>query len=148
MPRSPVLPDGPRKITPGFNCKANKIIHAVGPQSGDSPNLLASCYRRALDLAKAEHQRSIAFPCISTGIFAYDSKVAADIAMSTVKEWLDVAKNRDAMDSTIFEHPATESSDQDSDHHLPRHSLHPTGPSERLRSWRRSGRRGPRVGHL
>src|SRR5215469_4223316 len=62
---------GDAKITPGFRLKAAHVIHAVGPvwRGGDhqEPQLLASCYRRSLELASEHNVKSIAFPSISTG---------------------------------------------------------------------------------
>ena len=55
------------KATPGFFLLARYVFHAVGPTQHEPPRLLASCYRKCLDLAASMEQRSIAFPCISTG---------------------------------------------------------------------------------
>ncbi len=57
------------KATPGFCLLARYIFHAVGPTPNEPFELLASCYRKCLDLAASLEQRSIAFPCISTGIY-------------------------------------------------------------------------------
>ena len=85
---------GRAKITPGFALPARHIIHTVGPrwldgQSGE-PGLLASCYRESLRLAVANKLRSIAFPCISTGVFGYPFRPAAEIAVHTVREFVDL----------------------------------------------------------
>jgi O-acetyl-ADP-ribose deacetylase (regulator of RNase III) len=83
---------GDAKITPGFVAKARFIIHAVGPiwRGGKSkePELLASCYRRSLQLAAEHEVRSIAFPSISTGAFGYPIERAAPVAVATVREFL------------------------------------------------------------
>ncbi|MFH2202475.1 MAG: O-acetyl-ADP-ribose deacetylase [Elusimicrobiota bacterium] len=75
---------GQAKITRGYNLPARWIIHTVGPvwQGGRAgePELLASCYRNSLALARDKNAESIAFPCISTGVFGYPKKPAADIA--------------------------------------------------------------------
>jgi O-acetyl-ADP-ribose deacetylase (regulator of RNase III) len=80
---------GDAKITRGYRLPAKHVIHAVGPvwQGGRSgePDLLASCYRRALELASAHGLSSIAFPSISTGIYGYPIKLAAPLAVSTVR---------------------------------------------------------------
>ncbi len=80
------------KITPGFALKARHVIHAVGPiyrggRSGEHL-LLASCYRESLKLAEAHGCRTIAFPAISTGAYAYPIEEAAEIAVATVQEAL------------------------------------------------------------
>jgi len=76
-------------LTPGYNLIARHIIHAVGPiwrgGSGGEPDLLTSCYRSALELARANLFRSIAFPCISTGIYGYPKWLAAKIALSEMQ---------------------------------------------------------------
>ncbi len=79
---------GEAKITGGYRLSARHVIHAVGPVwnggKGNEEELLASCYRRALELA-AEHQlRSIAFPAISTGVYHFPPDRAARIAVGTV----------------------------------------------------------------
>lgn len=83
---------GDAKITPGFHLPARWVIHAVGPvwQGGeqDEPKLLASCYRRSLELAVEAGARSVAFPAISTGVFAYPKEDAARIAVATVAAFL------------------------------------------------------------
>lgn len=81
---------GDAKITPGFNLRANFVIHTVGPvwhggQNGES-ELLASCYRRSLQLALTNNIKSIAFPAISTGVYGYPKKEAAIIALIALKE--------------------------------------------------------------
>jgi len=83
---------GQAKITSGHQLPAKSIIHTVGPiyDGGgyDEANLLASCYRESLRLAVNAGLRTIAFPCISTGVFGYPSEDACDIAIATVVEWL------------------------------------------------------------
>jgi O-acetyl-ADP-ribose deacetylase len=74
--------------TPGFALPAPWIIHAVGPvwrggRAGE-PELLASCYRRSLEVADELGARSVAFPAISTGVFGYPPDEAAAVAVSTV----------------------------------------------------------------
>jgi O-acetyl-ADP-ribose deacetylase (regulator of RNase III) len=83
---------GSAKITRGHKLPAKHVIHAVGPvwQGGGSNEdaLLASCYRVALDLAAAHELTSIAFPAISTGIYAFPAERAARIAVGTVAQEL------------------------------------------------------------
>jgi O-acetyl-ADP-ribose deacetylase (regulator of RNase III) len=83
---------GDARLTNGYRLSARHVIHAVGPvwrggASGE-PQLLASCYRRALELAAANDIESIAFPSISTGIYGYPIELAADVAVSTVRRSL------------------------------------------------------------
>jgi O-acetyl-ADP-ribose deacetylase (regulator of RNase III) len=85
---------GDAKLTPGFALPARLVIHTVGPvwhggRQGE-PSLLASCYRRSLALAGAHGVRSIAFPCISTGVYGYPLQDAAQVAVTTVREVLRV----------------------------------------------------------
>jgi O-acetyl-ADP-ribose deacetylase (regulator of RNase III) len=79
---------GSAKITRGYRLKARHVIHAVGPVwSGGAqrePDLLASCYRTALDLAAQHGLHSIAFPAISTGVYRFPADRAAEIAVGTV----------------------------------------------------------------
>ena len=81
---------GDAKATPGFRLPAKWIFHTVGPvwHGGEhhEDQLLESCYRRCLELAKAHKARSIAFPLISTGAYGFPSKRAAHIAIDTVRE--------------------------------------------------------------
>ncbi len=83
---------GDTRITPGFNLAASHVIHAVGPvfHGGNSneSDLLASAYRRSLELAAAHQLPSIAFPCISTGVFGFPADQACVIAIDTVINWL------------------------------------------------------------
>jgi O-acetyl-ADP-ribose deacetylase len=85
-------PTGEARITPGFRLKARYVIHAVGPvwNGGEfhEPELLASCYRSSLILARAHGLRSIAFPAISCGIYGYPLDHAAMIAVREVRGFL------------------------------------------------------------
>lgn len=83
---------GDAKITGGYRLPARHVIHAVGPVwyggGRDEPELLAACYRRALELASAHGCVSIAFPCISAGVYGYPKPAAARVAVSTVRACL------------------------------------------------------------
>jgi O-acetyl-ADP-ribose deacetylase (regulator of RNase III) len=85
-------PIGDAVITTGGNLKARYVIHAVGPvwRGGDEdePKLLASAYRRSLHVAVENNLRSISFPSISTGAFAYPINLAAPVALKTIVEFL------------------------------------------------------------
>ncbi|XP_077342047.1 ADP-ribose glycohydrolase MACROD2 isoform X1 [Lithobates pipiens] len=98
-------PTGQAKITCGYQLPAKYVIHTVGPiargQLNDSHKKdLERCYKSSLALAKEYKIRSIAFPCISTGIYGFPNEPAACIALNTAKEWL--TKNQDEIDRIIF----------------------------------------------
>lgn len=83
-------PTGESKITGGYNLPARYVIHTVGPvwhggQQGE-PDLLASCYRTSLSIALDKGLKTIAFPCISTGVYRYPKHQAARIALATIEE--------------------------------------------------------------
>lgn len=75
-------------ITKAYNLRAKSVVHAVGPVFDDDPKiaseLLASCYLRSMELASKSGYKSIAFPCISTGIFGYPKEPAAKVALEAV----------------------------------------------------------------
>jgi O-acetyl-ADP-ribose deacetylase (regulator of RNase III) len=79
---------GDAKITKGYRLPAAHVIHTVGPvwRGGNhrEPELLASCYRRSMELAISHSLRTVAFPAISTGIYGYPIDLAAGVAVSTV----------------------------------------------------------------
>jgi O-acetyl-ADP-ribose deacetylase (regulator of RNase III) len=83
---------GDAKITKGYKLQARYVIHAVGPiyrrNDPDCARLLASAYRRSLELAVENGLHSIAFPSISTGAYGYPVKEAAPIALNTVADFL------------------------------------------------------------
>ena len=86
-------PTGQAKLTPAFNLPAKHVIHTVGPIVPDGiPTAgqevqLASCYRSCLDAAEEAGCESIAFCCISTGVFRFPNERAAEIAVRTVKDY-------------------------------------------------------------
>lgn len=87
---------GQAKITKGYRLKAAYIIHTVGPiysGSEEDPKLLRDCYINSLNLAKANGLHSIAFPAISTGVYGYPVKEAAEVSYRAVTDWL--AENAD-----------------------------------------------------
>jgi len=85
-------PTGEARITPGFDLSARFVIHTVGPiwHGGDQheDDLLASCYRSSLNLAREHALRTIAFPAISTGVYGFPVERAAAIAVRTVRDFL------------------------------------------------------------
>ena len=86
-------PTGQAKITPAFNLPCRYILHTVGPIVDDRPTerncaQLESCYRSCLTLAAENHLESVAFCCISTGEFHFPNEQAAEIAVQTVKTFL------------------------------------------------------------
>ncbi len=88
---------GEAKITRGYLLPASYVIHTVGPvwRSGKQgePQLLASCYRRSLELAKEYGIRSIAFPAISTGVYGYPIREAANVAVQSVQDFIHKTAN-------------------------------------------------------
>ena len=86
-------PKGQAKITAGYNLPAKHVIHTVGPiiygaVTHEDEHLLASCYRSCLELASREGLESIAFCCISMGEFHFPNRCATEIAVGTVKKFL------------------------------------------------------------
>ena len=83
---------GDAKITKGYNLKAKHVIHTVGPvyrrDGKQAPQLLASAYRRSLEVASENGLKSVAFPSISTGAYGYPLNEAAPIALATVRDFL------------------------------------------------------------
>lgn len=83
---------GEAKITGGYLLPAKFVIHTPGPiygrNDGQDAELLASCYRESLKRAQENDVKTIAFPCISTGVFGYPKEEAARIAIATVREFL------------------------------------------------------------
>ena len=85
-------PTGQAKITPAFNLPCKFVLHTVGPiiygaLTERDCDLLASCYKSCLDLASENGVESIAFCCISTGVFRFPAEKAAEIAVRTVRDW-------------------------------------------------------------
>ena len=86
---------GEAKITKGYHLPAKYVIHSPGPVwSGGArgePDLLAACYRNSLALAAAHGCRSVAFPCISTGVYGYPKEAAAKVAVESARSFLRAA---------------------------------------------------------
>jgi O-acetyl-ADP-ribose deacetylase (regulator of RNase III) len=85
-------PTGEARLTPGFKLPARWVIHAVGPVwrggTRGEDELLASCHRASLELARECGARTVAFPAISTGAYRFPRERAAEIALRTTREWL------------------------------------------------------------
>lgn len=87
-------PTGQAKITSAYNLPSKYILHTVGPiiewnVTEEDERLLASCYKECLKLAASQGVKSIAFCCLSTGVFRFPQRRAAEIATATVKEFLE-----------------------------------------------------------
>lgn len=85
-------PTGKAKITPAFNLPCKYVLHTVGPivqgqLTKEHEELLASCYKSCLELADENDVKSIAFCCISTGVFMFPNERAAEIAVQTVRNY-------------------------------------------------------------
>lgn len=100
-------PAGGAKITQGYNLPARNVLHTVGPivqgkVTERDRQLLASCYRSCLELASSAGLHSLAFCCISTGVFGYPQAEAARTAVKTVREWL-AEHPRTSLDKIVFD---------------------------------------------
>lgn len=94
---------GDAKITKGYNLPAKYVIHTVGPvwhggQLGE-PEKLASCYRRSMQVAIENNVKTIAFPNISTGVYGFPKKEAAEIAINEISRFLTY---HNAIEKVIF----------------------------------------------
>ena len=92
-------------LTDGYNLPAKKVVHIVGPIVTDRltpehERLLADCYRATLDLCAENGLRTVAFCCISTGVFRFPNEKAAQIAVKTVTDWL--GEHPGKVDKVIF----------------------------------------------
>lgn len=103
------VPEGVAKITNGYRLPAKYIIHVTGPKvsnlsshlsNPEDHTVLAKCYVNCLELAKKHKIRSMAFCCISTGMYGYDKTKASQTAYDTVTQWL--LKNPDSFDLIVF----------------------------------------------
>ena len=97
---------GDAKITKGYRLRARYVIHTVGPIYRGSPRdatVLANCYRRSLELASANHLRSVAFPSISTGAYGYPVDQAAPVALQTIVEYLDTHTDIELVRLVLYE---------------------------------------------
>ncbi|XP_032788942.2 macro domain-containing protein CT2219 [Daphnia magna] len=81
-------PTGDALLTGGYKLPAKYVIQTVGPMTHD-PALLSACYANSLKLAKENNLKSIAFPCISTGVYGFPNRDAAEVALSAVRKFLE-----------------------------------------------------------
>lgn len=100
-------PTGRAKITPGYNLPCKYVLHTVGPIVQEKlqrkhEELLASCYRSCLELAEEYEVKSIAFCCISTGVFMFPNERAAEIAVDTVRKYLEETGSRMKVVFNVF----------------------------------------------
>jgi len=97
---------GKAKITKGYNLPAKFVIHTVGPVYHDGkhgePELLASCYRESLALAAENGVKTIAFPCISTGVYGYPFNEACVIALRAIEDFLQSNESIDRIYMVCF----------------------------------------------
>ncbi|GAB3570489.1 O-acetyl-ADP-ribose deacetylase [Arthrobacter alkaliphilus] len=104
------LPVGQAVATPGFNLPARWVIHTVGPNrhAGQTdPELLASCFRESLKVAASLGARSVAFPAISAGIYGWDAREVATIALDVVRR-PDVSAGLELVEFVLFSAETTE----------------------------------------
>lgn len=98
---------GSAKITDGYELPAKKVIHAVGPiywstkRKGTHTTLLSGCYRTSLELAVENGLKSIAFSALSTGVYGYPSGEACQVALNTVRTFLEEGKG-DSLEKIVF----------------------------------------------
>ena len=99
-------PTGEARITPGFDLPARFVIHTVGPVfrggTAGEDELLAACYRNSLELAAANGVRSIAFPAISCGVYAFPPERAAPIAVGEARAFLRTHANPSEVQLVAF----------------------------------------------
>jgi O-acetyl-ADP-ribose deacetylase (regulator of RNase III) len=100
-------PTGQAKITPAYNLPCEYVIHTVGPivqgeLTEEHERLLASCYRKCLELAAEYKLKSIAFCCISTGVFCFPNDRAAQIAVETAEEFLETNSGIERIIFNVF----------------------------------------------
>ena len=95
------LPTGSAIITNGYCLPSKHVIHTTGPV-GEKPDMLKSCYKSVLDVCRTHKVRSVAFCCISTGLFGYPPLNAAKVAIQSVEEWMKDSGNAESIDYVLF----------------------------------------------
>lgn len=99
--RLPSYKTGEVVITGGHNLHAKFVIHAVGPVK-QKASLLHTCYQTSLEIVKQRGLRTVAFPCIATGLNGYPVKEATHVALQTIRRWLETGNNADTVDRIIL----------------------------------------------
>jgi len=93
--------EGEAKSSGGYYLPSKFVISTVGPQ-GEYPQILSNCYYNCLTLLSNNSLKSIAFPCISTGIYGYPNTGACSVALRTVRKWLEEENNYEKIDRIVF----------------------------------------------
>jgi len=93
--------DGEAKLSGGYHLPAKYVVSTVGPR-GEHPDLLSSCYTSCLNLLLKNSLKSIAFPCISTGVYGYPNAAACNVALRSVRRWLEEDSNHEKIDKVVF----------------------------------------------
>lgn len=105
-------PTGDAKVTKGYDLKARHIIHTVGPiwhgGGKNEENLLASCYRKSMELARDNGFRTIAFPAISTGAYRFPRDLAASIAVREIRRAIDLDPSLEKVYFVCFDETASQ----------------------------------------
>lgn len=112
-------PTGEAKLTGGYKLPCKYIIHTTGPCieflgtdergrpvfSEEDPKMLAQCYNKTLDIMKSQYPKiqSLALCCISTGIFGYKKETGAEVALKTVRQWLETGDNAKFVKLIVFD---------------------------------------------
>jgi len=93
--------EGEAKSSGGYYLPSKFVISTVGPQ-GEYPDILSKCYTSCLTLLSNNSLKSIAFPCISTGVYGYPNTGACNVALRTVRKWLEEEDNHKKIDRIVF----------------------------------------------
>ncbi|XP_058382561.1 ADP-ribose glycohydrolase MACROD1 isoform X1 [Diceros bicornis minor] len=129
---------GKAKITCGYRLPAKYVIHTVGPIAHGEPSAsqaaeLRSCYLNSLDLLLEHRLRSVAFPCISTGVFGYPNEAAAEVVLAALREWLEQHKDKvDRLIICVFLEKDESIYRERLPHYFPVDSPGPAGPRSQL----------------
>ncbi|XP_026637232.1 O-acetyl-ADP-ribose deacetylase MACROD1 isoform X1 [Microtus ochrogaster] len=129
---------GKAKITCGYRLPAKYVIHTVGPIAVGQPSTsqaaeLRSCYLSSLDLLLEHRLRSVAFPCISTGVFGYPNEAAAEVVLTALREWLEQHKDKvDRLIVCVFLEKDEDIYRERLPHYFPVDPPGPVGPHSQL----------------
>ena len=95
-------PEGQARLTEGHRLPAKYVIHAVGPKDKKNGAALISAYINSLEIARESNIRTIAFPCIATGIYGFPRRDAANLVGNAIRTWLMIPQNAEKIDKIIF----------------------------------------------